>query len=63
MLARKGVRFQVHSRLEHVKHSLPKQKPLAVSRDGNRTDTSGTGTDSTVLCQILQSRSQRLFGG
>ena len=41
--AHKGVRF--HSQLEHVKFFLAKQKPLAVSRDGNPTDTT-SGTDS-----------------
>ena len=39
----KGVRF--HSQLEHVKLFLAKQKPLAVSRDGNPTDTSGTDSE------------------
>lgn len=39
----KGVRF--HSQLEHVKLFLAKQKPLAVSRDGNPTDTSGTESE------------------
>ena len=39
-LTHKGVRF--HSQLEHVKLFSAKQKPLAVSRDGNPTDTSGT---------------------
>jgi hypothetical protein len=42
--AHKGVRF--HSRLEHVKLFLAKQKPLAVSRDGITTDTSGTDSES-----------------
>ena len=41
--AHKGVRF--HSQLEHVKLFLAKQKPLAVSRDGNPTDTSGTDSE------------------
>jgi hypothetical protein len=41
--AHKGVRF--HSQLEHVKLFLPKQKPVAVSRDGNPTDTSGTDSE------------------
>ena len=39
----KGVRF--HSQLEHVKLFLAKQKPVAVSRDGILTDTSGTDSD------------------
>jgi hypothetical protein len=39
----KGVRF--HSQLEHVKLFLAKQKPLAVSRDRNLTDTSGTDSE------------------
>jgi hypothetical protein len=43
--AHKCVRF--HSQLEQVKLFLAKQKPLAVSRDGNPTDTSGT--DSEIL--------------
>jgi hypothetical protein len=43
MPAHKGVRF--HSQLEHVKLFLAKQKPLAVSRDGNPTDTSGTDSE------------------
>ena len=43
MLSHKGVRF--HSQLEHVKLFLAKQKPLAVSRDGNLTDTSGTESE------------------
>jgi hypothetical protein len=43
MQAHKGVRF--HSQLEHVKLFLAKQKPLAVSRDGNPTDTSGTDSE------------------
>jgi hypothetical protein len=38
--AHKGVRF--HSQLEQVKHFLAEQKPIAVSRDGSPTDTSGT---------------------
>lgn len=38
--ANKGVRF--HSQLEQVKHFLAEQKPIAVSRDGSPTDTSGT---------------------
>ena len=42
-LSHKGVRF--HSQLEHVKLFLAKQKPLAVSRDGNLTDTSGTESE------------------
>ena len=42
-LAHKGVRF--HSELEHVKFFLAKQKPLAVSRDGIPTDTSGTDSE------------------
>jgi hypothetical protein len=41
--AHKGVRF--HSQLEHVKLFLAEQKPLAVSRDGSPTDTSGTDSD------------------
>jgi hypothetical protein len=41
--AHKGVRF--HSQLEHVKLFLAKQKPLAVSRDGNPIDTSGTDSE------------------
>ena len=41
--ARKGVRF--HSQLEHVKFFLAKQKPIAVSRDGIPTDTSGTDSE------------------
>jgi hypothetical protein len=41
--AHKSVRF--HSQLEHVKLFLTKQKPLAVSRDGNPTDTSGTDSE------------------
>jgi len=41
--AHKGVRF--HSQLEHVKLFLAEQKPLAVSRDGSPTDTSGTDTE------------------
>ena len=36
----KGVRFD--AQLEHVKHFLAEQKPIAVSRDGSPTDTSGT---------------------
>jgi hypothetical protein len=36
----KGVRF--HAQLEQVKHFLAEQKPIAVSRDGSPTDTSGT---------------------
>ncbi|KAF8496752.1 carbohydrate-binding module family 21 protein [Russula emetica] len=43
MPAHKGVRF--HSQLEHVKLFSTKQKPLAVSRDGYPTDTSGTDSD------------------
>ena len=39
----KGVRF--HSQLEHVKLFLAEQKPLAVSRDGSPTDTSGTDSE------------------
>jgi hypothetical protein len=46
-LAHKGVRF--HSQLEHVKLFLAKQKPLAVSRDGNLTDTSGTESEVPPL--------------
>ena len=42
-LAHKGVRF--HSELEHVKLFRAKQKPLAVSRDGIPTDTSGTDSE------------------
>ena len=38
--ANKGVRF--HAQLEQVKHFLAEQKPIAVSRDGSPTDTSGT---------------------
>jgi hypothetical protein len=38
--ANKGVRF--HTQLEQVKHFLAEQKPIAVSRDGSPTDTSGT---------------------
>jgi Carbohydrate/starch-binding module (family 21) len=41
--AHKGVRF--HSQLEHVKLFLAEQKPLAVSRDGSPTDTSGTDSE------------------
>src|SRR6266853_4617746 len=41
--AHKGVRF--HSQLEHVKLFLAEQKPLAVSRDGSLTDTSGTESE------------------
>ena len=41
--ANKGVRF--HSQLEHVKLFLAEQKPLAVSRDGSPTDTSGTDSE------------------
>jgi carbohydrate/starch-binding protein with CBM21 domain len=41
--AHKGVHF--HPQLEHVKLFFPKQKPLAVSRDGNPTDTSGTDSE------------------
>ena len=37
--AHKGVRF--HSQFVHVKLFLTEQKPLAVSRDGSPTDTSG----------------------
>ncbi|KAH8991584.1 putative phosphatase regulatory subunit-domain-containing protein [Lactarius akahatsu] len=39
----KGVRF--HSQLEQVKHFLAEQKPIAVSRDGSPTDTSGTDSE------------------
>jgi hypothetical protein len=39
----KGVRFD--SQLEHVKLFLAEQKPLAVSRDGSPTDTSGTDSE------------------
>jgi hypothetical protein len=39
----KGVRF--HSQLEHVKHFVAEQKPLAVSCDGSPTDTSGTDSE------------------
>ena len=38
--AHKGVRF--NAQLEQVKHFLAEQKPIAVSRDGSPTDTSGT---------------------
>jgi carbohydrate/starch-binding protein with CBM21 domain len=41
--AHKGVRF--HSQLEQVKLFLAEQKPLAVSRDGSPTDTSGTDSE------------------
>ncbi|KAI0303332.1 putative phosphatase regulatory subunit-domain-containing protein [Multifurca ochricompacta] len=41
--AHKGVRF--HAQLEHVKLFLAEQKPLAVSRDGSPTDTSGTDSE------------------
>src|SRR5216683_2439304 len=41
--AHKGVRFD--SQLEHVKLFLAEQKPLAVSRDGSPTDTSGTESE------------------
>ncbi|KAI9433905.1 putative phosphatase regulatory subunit-domain-containing protein [Lactarius indigo] len=41
--ANKGVRF--HSQLEQVKHFLAEQKPIAVSRDGSPTDTSGTDSE------------------
>ena len=41
--AHKGVRF--HSQLEHIKLFLAEQKPLAVSRDGSPTDTSGTDSE------------------
>ena len=37
--AHKGIRF--HSQLERVKLFHAEQKPLAVSRDGSPTDTSG----------------------
>ena len=48
--AHKGVRF--HSQLEHVKFFRAKQKPLAVSRDGIPTDTSGTDSDfPPSICQ------------
>ncbi len=43
MPAHKGVRF--HSQLENVKLFLAKQKPLAISRSGNPTDTSGTDSE------------------
>ena len=47
--AHKGVHF--NSQLEHVKLFLPKQKPLAVSRDGYPTDTSGTDSEfSPIVC-------------
>jgi len=39
----KNVHFDAH--LEHVKLFLAEQKPLAVSRDGSPTDTSGTDND------------------
>ena len=42
-LTHKGVRF--HSQLEHVKLFVAKQKPLAVSREGHLTDTSGTDSE------------------
>ena len=42
-LTHKGVRF--HPQLEHVKFFVAKQKPLAVSRDGHLTDTSGTDSE------------------
>jgi hypothetical protein len=41
--AHKGVRFD--SQLAHVKLFLAEQKPLAVSRDGSPTDTSGTESE------------------
>ncbi len=41
--AHKGVRFD--SQLEHVKLFLAEQNPLAVSRDGSPTDTSGTESE------------------
>ena len=41
--AHKGVRFR--SQLEDVKLFLAEQKPLAVSRDGSPTDTSGTDSE------------------
>ncbi len=41
--AHKVVHF--HPQLEHVKLFFSKQKPLAVSRDGNQTDTSGTDSE------------------
>ncbi len=41
--AHKGVRF--HAQLEQVKHFLAEQKPIAVSRDGSPTDTSGTDSE------------------
>jgi hypothetical protein len=45
--AHKGVHF--HSQLEQVKLFLPKQKPLAVSRDGYPTDTSGTDSEFSPI--------------
>lgn len=41
--AHKGVRF--NAQLEQVKHFLAEQKPIAVSRDGSPTDTSGTDSE------------------
>ena len=43
MPAHKAVRF--HSQFENVRLFLSKQKPRAVPRDGNRTDTSGADSE------------------
>ena len=55
MPAHKGVRF--HSQFENVRLFLSKQKPRAVSRDGNRTDTSGTDSE---FPQLIHARNDDL---